>query len=156
MGVVYFLLPTGRNFRQLDAQCHVMAETLTKSPNFPFRNNATFFLCLERGDDLPRRDLSPSPFSTFIFIHRLTLFKKGKMSRPSSVAQRSLTLTEELEKLEQSITLTLQGKQPRPRLSGRAGIDEAKRADSFHLPGRNRSKFQSGTSDSHNQSSSHC
>ncbi|KAL2865339.1 DASH complex subunit ASK1 [Aspergillus lucknowensis] len=30
------------------------------------------------------------------------------MSRPSSVAQRPLTLTEELEKLEQSITLTLQ------------------------------------------------
>ncbi|KAL2796756.1 DASH complex subunit Ask1-domain-containing protein [Aspergillus keveii] len=30
------------------------------------------------------------------------------MSRPSSMAQRPLTLTEELEKLEQSITLTLQ------------------------------------------------
>ncbi|KAF7585786.1 DASH complex subunit ask1 [Aspergillus hancockii] len=30
------------------------------------------------------------------------------MSRPSSVSQRPLTLTEELEKLEQSITLTLQ------------------------------------------------
>lgn len=30
------------------------------------------------------------------------------MSRPS-VAPRNLTLTEELEKLEQSITLTLQG-----------------------------------------------
>lgn len=33
------------------------------------------------------------------------------MSRPSSMSQRPLTLTEELEKLEQSITLTLQGKQ---------------------------------------------
>lgn len=33
------------------------------------------------------------------------------MSRPSSLSQRPLTLTEELEKLEQSITLTLQGKQ---------------------------------------------
>ena len=31
------------------------------------------------------------------------------MSRQSTVAQRNLTLTEELEKLEQSITLTLQG-----------------------------------------------
>ncbi len=31
------------------------------------------------------------------------------MSRPSVAAQRTLTLTEELEKLEQSITLTLQG-----------------------------------------------
>lgn len=32
------------------------------------------------------------------------------MSRPSvAPSQRSLTLTEELEKLEQSITLTLQG-----------------------------------------------
>ncbi len=31
------------------------------------------------------------------------------MSRPSVAAQRNLTLTEELEKLEQSITLTLQG-----------------------------------------------
>ena len=31
------------------------------------------------------------------------------MSRQSTAAQRNLTLTEELEKLEQSITLTLQG-----------------------------------------------
>lgn len=32
------------------------------------------------------------------------------MSRQNTVAQRNLQLTEELEKLEQSITLTLQGK----------------------------------------------
>jgi len=32
-----------------------------------------------------------------------------EMSRPSTSAARNLTLTEELEKLEQSITLTLQG-----------------------------------------------
>jgi DASH complex subunit ASK1 len=31
------------------------------------------------------------------------------MDRRSTIAPRSLTLTEELEKLEQSITLTLQG-----------------------------------------------
>ena len=31
------------------------------------------------------------------------------MSRPGQAAPRALTLTEELEKLEQSITLTLQG-----------------------------------------------
>ena len=31
------------------------------------------------------------------------------MSRASAASQRNLTLTEELEKLEQSITLTLQG-----------------------------------------------
>ena len=31
------------------------------------------------------------------------------MARPSMMPQRNLTLTEELEKLEQSITLTLQG-----------------------------------------------
>lgn len=36
--------------------------------------------------------------------------RKPKMSRPSvAPSQRNLTLTEELEKLEQSITLTLQG-----------------------------------------------
>jgi hypothetical protein len=36
------------------------------------------------------------------------------MSRQSTApAQRQLTLTEELEKLEQSITLTLQGADPR-------------------------------------------
>lgn len=34
----------------------------------------------------------------------------AKMSRPNSSLQRDLTLTEELERLEQSITLTLQGK----------------------------------------------
>jgi DASH complex subunit ASK1 len=33
----------------------------------------------------------------------------NEMSRPNSSVQRNLTLTEELEKLEQSITLTLQG-----------------------------------------------
>jgi len=33
----------------------------------------------------------------------------GAMARVSSVASRNLSLTEELEKLEQSITLTLQG-----------------------------------------------
>jgi hypothetical protein len=35
------------------------------------------------------------------------------MSRQSVAPQRNLSLTEELEKLEQSITLTLQGKHPR-------------------------------------------
>ena len=40
------------------------------------------------------------------------------MSRPSVAAQRNLTLTEELEKLEQSITLTLQGKYSR-KLKGK-------------------------------------
>lgn len=34
------------------------------------------------------------------------------MSRASTSSQRNLTLTEELEKLEQSITLTLQGSSP--------------------------------------------
>lgn len=34
-----------------------------------------------------------------------------QLSIMSGPAQRNLTLTEELEKLEQSITLTLQGKQ---------------------------------------------
>lgn len=34
-----------------------------------------------------------------------------KMSRQSMAPNRNLSLTEELEKLEQSITLTLQGKQ---------------------------------------------
>ena len=36
------------------------------------------------------------------------------MSRPSSVSSRNLSLTEELERLEQSITLTLQGHTGRP------------------------------------------
>jgi hypothetical protein len=36
-----------------------------------------------------------------------------KMSRQSMAPQRNLSLTEELEKLEQSITLTLQGRQSR-------------------------------------------
>ena len=40
----------------------------------------------------------------------LTFWKlRGMMARSSSTAQRNLTLMEELEKLEQSITLTLQG-----------------------------------------------
>ena len=40
---------------------------------------------------------------------------RGMMARSSSTAQRNLTLMEELEKLEQSITLTLQGTR-RPRV----------------------------------------
>jgi hypothetical protein len=39
------------------------------------------------------------------------LSKSLAMSRQSMAPQRNLSLTEELEKLEQSITLTLQGKQ---------------------------------------------
>lgn len=37
------------------------------------------------------------------------------MSRAIPSSQRNLTLTEELEKLEQSITLTLQGIAPSPK-----------------------------------------
>jgi hypothetical protein len=40
-----------------------------------------------------------------------TATKHAKMSRQSMAPNRNLSLTEELEKLEQSITLTLQGKQ---------------------------------------------
>jgi hypothetical protein len=40
------------------------------------------------------------------------------MARPPSAAQRNLSLMEELEKLEQSITLTLQGTR-KPRGLGR-------------------------------------
>jgi len=47
---------------------------------------------------------NPSPNT-----HPLALSQPPKMSRPGSAAPRNLTLTEELEKLEQSITLTLQG-----------------------------------------------
>ena len=39
-----------------------------------------------------------------------TATKHAKMSRQSMAPNRNLSLTEELEKLEQSITLTLQGK----------------------------------------------
>lgn len=54
------------------------------------------------------------------------------MSRPSSVvAPRNLTLTEELEKLEQSITLTLQGES--------TAIVTADMADRWH---RDRSQLQ--------------
>lgn len=41
--------------------------------------------------------------------HTRTAPRVNNMSRPSIAPQRALTLTEELEKLEQSITLTLQG-----------------------------------------------
>jgi hypothetical protein len=39
----------------------------------------------------------------------LTIVFVKDMARPSTAATRNLTLTEELERLEQSITLTLQG-----------------------------------------------
>lgn len=41
------------------------------------------------------------------------------MSRANPSSQRNLTLTEELEKLEQSITLTLQGIAPFPKRATR-------------------------------------
>ena len=57
------------------------------------------------------------------------------MSRQSTVAQRNLTLTEELEKLEQSITLTLQGIDISPVLESIMPI----------LICRNRPQFQPGS-----------
>jgi len=46
----------------------------------------------------------------FNFEQPIDVLHLRTMARPSTVAPRNLTLTEELEKLEQSITLTLQGK----------------------------------------------
>ena len=55
-------------------------------------------------------------------------------SNPTTAAQRNLTLTEELEKLEQSITLTLQGH----------SISCPNRHTLLTYPLRDRSQFQSG------------
>ena len=60
------------------------------------------------------------------------------MSRQSMAPQRNLSLTEELEKLEQSITLTLQGKQSCP-------MPPANWTDKR----RNRPKLQSSTPHRH-------
>ena len=46
----------------------------------------------------------------FNFEQPIDVLHLYTMARPSTVAPRNLTLTEELEKLEQSITLTLQGR----------------------------------------------
>lgn len=45
-------------------------------------------------------------------------------NRRSTIAPRNLTLTEELEKLEQSITLTLQGGQQLCQVQGKKRIDQ--------------------------------
>jgi len=45
------------------------------------------------------------------------------MARPATAATRNLTLTEELEKLEQSITLTLQGEHSRTLTVSSASVD---------------------------------
>lgn len=66
------------------------------------------------------------------------------MSRPSVAPQRNLSLTEELEKLEQSITLTLQGKQG-PRYPTHATDGR-----------RNRPQLQPGAPHCHDERSSHC
>lgn len=68
----------------------------------------------------------PSVFRNTAHTHDST------MARPS-VAARNLSLTEELEKLEQSITLTLQGKSPghatlRFRWTTRRGSSTAQRS----------------------------
>lgn len=67
------------------------------------------------------------------------------MARPSAAA-RNLSLTEELEKLEQSITLTLQGESAQPIL-GICGPDKEN---------RNRPQFQQGASDRHHQHPTSC
>ena len=59
------------------------------------------------------------------------------MSRPNSSLSRNLTLTEELERLEQSITLTLQGNHPLCKPLVRKGEHEANGLP----PYRNRSQF---------------
>jgi hypothetical protein len=66
------------------------------------------------------------------------------MSRQSLAPQRNLTLTEELEKLEQSITLTLQGKQEIPILLNDANLD------------RNRPQLQSSPPHRHIQHPPNC
>lgn len=67
----------------------------------------------------PRLPDAPSAVLTIRPNHKPSTTTTLAMSRPSSMmatssamAQRNLTLTEELEKLEQSITLTLQGAPP--------------------------------------------
>ena len=50
-------------------------------------------------------------FSIQVALERLCDRRSDTMSRQPAQPQRPLSLTEELEKLEQSITLTLQGKQ---------------------------------------------
>lgn len=50
-----------------------------------------------------------SPDATVLLTSSNINIATARMSRPGSVPPRNLTLTEELEKLEQSITLTLQG-----------------------------------------------
>lgn len=65
-----------------------------------------------------------------------TIIRKHEMSRPSTSSARPLSLTEELEKLEQSITLTLQG-----TLESNSSYDVA------HQIRRNRPQFQSRTPD---------
>ena len=55
----------------------------------------------------PELDLLLTPH--LLTIWKLVNTRPPNMSRPGPSAPRNLTLTEELEKLEQSITLTLQG-----------------------------------------------
>lgn len=63
------------------------------------------------------------------------------MSRQGTTGQpRALSLTEELEKLEQSITLTLQGKVPQ------RAFTESRTDPDAH---RNRPQFQQSAPDSH-------
>lgn len=68
----------------------------------------------------------------------------GTMSRQSMAPQRNLSLTEELEKLEQSITLTLQGKQG---LACPANATDE---------GRNRPELQPRASHRHIRHPAHC
>jgi len=64
------------------------------------------------------------------------------MARPSTAATRNLTLTEELERLEQSITLTPQGTH--------SNLPNEEHAFAKHFT-RNRSQLQSRPPDSYNQ-----
>lgn len=103
--------------------------------------------------------LSKAPFLNLPCISALHILKPihcSEMSRQGSgsSAPRSLTLTEELEKLEQSITLTLQG-----MLSSHANkfvdsnFGKARLAD---RNSRNRSQLQQGSPHRHDKYSATC
>jgi len=72
----------------------------------------------------------------------------GAMSRPGGSAARNLTLTEELEKLEQSITLTLQG-------TAKMSLTMTKRVDRLTQDRRDRPQLQQSSPHRHIQHSPH-
>lgn len=96
---------------RLGSPRHLACEALSTWYSYIVPYHLTYLIKCSINTRLSLSSISYELYSSLIAImSRSSIFGQRDVNpNPASAAQRNLTLTEELEKLEQSITLTLQG-----------------------------------------------